>query len=86
MKTLQLGRKFFQSVIPGVIKPLHILWNEIIGFLFLVLATFIVVGTLRRTAHDPGSFWPMVAGIGFGLILAAFGLNSFLRARKISRT
>ena len=86
MKTLQLGREFFQSVIPGVIKPLHILWNEIIGFLFLVIATFIVFGTLRRTAHDPDGFWPMVAGVGFGLILAGFGLSSFLRARKISRS
>ncbi len=86
MKTLQLGRKFLHSVIPGIVKPLHILWNEIIGFFFFVLATFIVVGTLRRTAHDPNGFWPMVAGIAFGLLLAAFGLNSFLRARKISRS
>ncbi len=83
---LRTGRKFFQHVIPGIVKPLHVLWNEVIGFLFLVLATFIVVATLRRTAHDPEGFWPMVVGVGFGLVLGAFGLSSFLRARRISRS
>ncbi len=82
----KLGRKFFDHVLPGVIKPLHALWNEIIGFVFVVLAVTIVVATLRRTANDPDGFWPMVAGVTFGLILAGFGLSSFRRARKISRS
>lgn len=81
-----LAKKFLDHVLPGVIKPLQVLWNEIIGFLFLVIAAGIIFSTVRRTANDPNGFWPMVAGVGFGLVLGVFGLSSFLRARRISRS
>lgn len=81
-----LTRKFVRAFLPGVIKPLHVLWNEIIGFLFLVLAVFILFGTIRRTYGKPDSLFLMIAGIAFGLVLAGFGVSSFLRARRISRS
>lgn len=90
METIQnAGRKagkFIHHVVPGVIRPLRVLWNEIIGFIFLVLAGFTIVSTVRRTAGDPNSFWLFVGGIAFGIVMACFGLSSFLRARKISRS
>jgi hypothetical protein len=79
-------RKFVQHVVPQVIRPLRVLWNEIIGFIFLVLAVIIIVSTIRRTAADPNGFWVLIAGVGFGLVLAYFGISSFWRARRISRT
>lgn len=78
--------KFVRHVVPGVVRPLHVLWNEVIGFIFFVLAVFVLVGTVRRTANDPQGFWLLVLGVAFGLVLAGFGLSSFLRARKISRS
>ena len=33
----KIGR-FVGHVVPGVVKPLHILWNQIIGFFFFVFA------------------------------------------------
>jgi hypothetical protein len=83
------GRKagqFIHHVVPGVIRPLRVLWNEVIGFIFLVLAGLIIVSTIRRTSSDPDSFWILVSGIAFGLVMGGFGLSSFLRARKISRS
>lgn len=83
------GRKagqFIHHVVPGVVRPLRVLWNEIIGFIFLVLAGVAIVSTIKRTAGDPNSFWVLVGGIGFGIVMACFGLSSFLRARKISRS
>jgi len=78
--------KFVRHVAPGIVRPLHVLWNEVIGFIFFALAVLVLVGTVRRTANDPQSFWLLVLGVAFGLVLAGFGLNSFLRARKISRS
>lgn len=83
-----LGR-FLKHVMPGVVKPLRVLWNEIIGFVFLVLALLFAAPAVRAffsEGHDAGS-WMRVIGSGlFALVLAAFGVHSFLRARKISRT
>jgi hypothetical protein len=78
--------KFLRHVLPGLVRPLHVLWNEIIGFIFLVLAAFILFGTIRRPHDDPGSFVIMLFGIAFGLVMVWFGVSSFRRARKISRS
>ena len=32
------AKKFIGHVVPGVIRPIHILWNQVIGFFFIVLA------------------------------------------------
>jgi uncharacterized membrane protein len=81
-----LAQKFLDHVLPGIVKPLQVLWNEIIGFVFLVIAVTVIFSTVRRTAKDPDGFWLLVAGVAFGLVLGAFGLSSFLRARRISRS
>ncbi len=81
-----LASKFLDHVLPGIVKPLHVLWNEIIGFVFLVIAVTVIFSTVRRTANDPDGFWLLVAGVGFGVVMGAFGLSSFIRARRISRS
>lgn len=35
---LSTAKRFLGHVVPGVIRPIHILWNQVIGFFFLVLA------------------------------------------------
>ena len=39
-------------VIPGIIKPLHILWNEMIGFVFICIAIIATPRVYREVA-----FW-----------------------------
>jgi hypothetical protein len=75
---------FISHVVPGVARPMRVLWNEIIGFLFFVIAVPIVFGAIRAYRDGDGQR-VMLAG-GFALMLLYFGITSFLRARKISRS
>ena len=86
---MRLAKEFYKHVIPGVMKPARILWNEIIGFLFVVLAVFVGFATYRRArtySGDTGELLLLVAYFGFCGLLAYYGLSSFWRARKISRS
>ncbi len=80
---------FVSHVVPGVMRPMRVLWNEIIGFIFIVLAVAMAPGLLRAyrdlgsPQSSPGRF--MIA-LGFLAMLLYFGVSSFLRARKIGRS
>jgi hypothetical protein len=82
-------RHFMHHVVPGVIRPLHVLWNEIIGFFFLAFAVWFGSAALRsfRNLDKPGGslFWVFVS-VFAALLMLYFGVTSFLRARKISRS
>jgi len=85
----QLISKFLSHVLPGVIRPLHTLWNEVIGFLFIVFAVvagFYVIRALRGFEGDIEGLFRIVLPALFGLVMGYFGVSSFLRARKISRS
>jgi hypothetical protein len=82
-------RKFLTHVLPGVLKPLRVLWNEVIGFVFLALAAWTIPSTLRTAREfdgDAAGFLKLLLGATFGLLMAGFGVFSFFRARKISRS
>jgi hypothetical protein len=80
-----LSRKLLQHVLPGVARPLHILWNQIIGFLFLVLAV-VPVPSAVRSYQDPNGLPRLMMSVLFILLMATFGISSFVKARKISRS
>ena len=85
----KLGKKFIQHVVPGVIKPVRILWNEFISFLFFALAILAVPSAYRHIKNfegDPKSFFRAVLSCGFSLIMLIFAVFSYLHARKISRS
>ncbi len=82
-------QQFFTHVVPGVIRPLRILWNEIIGFLFLVFALVPVPRAWRawRVYESTGEgLFTVVLSAVFILIMGCFGIGSFRRARKIQRS
>ena len=84
-----LVRKFAGHVIPQVIRPLRVLWNEVIGFVFLALAVLFGFGSRRLIGTfdgDAEDIVKLVVTAGFVLMLACFGVSSFLRARRISRS
>ena len=83
------GKQFVKHVLPAVIKPLRVLWNEMIAFLFLVFGVLVAFSTWREfTTGKQANGSPMVlfAGGGFALLLVYFGVSSLLKARKISRS
>jgi len=81
---LQQGRLLVKHLMPAVIRPLHSLWNEIIGFLFFSLAVLMASAAIRSyRANENGKV--VLAGI-FMVVMLGFGFSSFRRARKISRS
>lgn len=81
-------RQFVNHVVPGVIRPLHALWNEVVGFIFIVLAIVFGSGAFRGFRNlDKGGSISLVFLSGFlSLLMLYYGVTSFLKARKISRS
>ncbi len=82
-------KKFLQHVLPGVVRPLHILWNQVIGFLFLAMAAMVIPSAVRMVRQFDGgaqSLFRVGLTIVFILMMGGYGIFSFLRARKISRS
>jgi hypothetical protein len=87
-KRSKLGR-FVEHIVPGVVRPLRVLWHEIIGFIFIVLAIVFGSSAFRnyRLIHsEEVSILRLAVSIFLPLLMAYFGITSFLRARKISRS
>ena len=81
--------KFLGHVVPSVIKPLHSLWNQVIGFLFLVftvVAIGYVVRGVREFNGDAEGLMHIAMPVLFALVMGYFAVSSFWRARKISRS
>ena len=75
-------KSFFGHVMPSIIRPIHILWNEVIGFVFIVLA--VVFG--YRVIRGKESLGLQLVGTIFVLLIAWYGISSFWKARKISKS
>ena len=71
-----LAKKFLVHVMPGVVRPIHILWNQVIGFFFLVLALLPVPSAVRAWGKD-GSGPRLALTIPFVVLMAWFGVTSF---------
>jgi hypothetical protein len=80
--------RFLSHVVPQVIRPLRALWNQLIGFIFLLLAVSASASAVinwRRSHGESEDIWRAVFSAAFAAIMAYFSVTSFLRARKISR-
>ena len=83
-RVARVSGHFIRHVVPAVIKPLHALWNEVIGLIFLCMGVVFGFYTVRYAIKgDPGRL--LVAGMAACLMIG-YGISSFLRARKISRS
>jgi hypothetical protein len=85
----RLVREFLRHVLPQILKPMRALWNEVIGFVFLALAVIPAPRTFRAWRHynETGNDLARVAlSVGFIVVMASFGIHSFWRARKITRS
>ncbi len=83
------GYQFVRHVVPHVIRPAHSLWHEVIGFLFLSLAAIPIPSAIRAVRdmqHGEGNPVRLVVTVPFVIIMGGYGISSFRRARKISRS
>jgi Ca2+/Na+ antiporter len=93
-KAVRHGGKFLQHIVPAIVKPLHSLWNEVIGFFFLCFAAAFGIKTFAYyrsyvQAPAPEAFSQLMRVVVtalVGVVMALFGISAFLRARKISRS
>lgn len=85
----RIGNRFLRHVVPGIVRPLHVLWNEIIGFIFVILALWAIpsaIRNIRQYESSGDSLFRVVLSFSFAALMTYFGISSFLRARKISRS
>ena len=92
--TARHSREFVKHVVPAVLKPARTLWNEVIGFFFICLAVYCGSGAIRSYLKLANASPDEATGVLFRLGMSAFctvlmlyfGISSFLRARRISRS
>jgi hypothetical protein len=70
-------------------RPLRVLWNQIIGFVFLVLTVWALPRCVSSVRDFDGQieslFHVLLSGL-FVVIMGVFGIYSFLRARKAAKS
>lgn len=81
---VQQGRAFLKHVVPAVVKPVHSLWHQVIGFLFMSFG--IIFGAKAVHYYRSGLGVQCFVAGACTLLMFGYGLSSFLRARKISRS
>ena len=76
--------QFVKHVVPAAVKPLHALWHQVLGFIFLVFAGMAAwkVWRSEETIAPP----LFVIAIIFILIMAAYGISSIVKSNRISRS
>lgn len=85
----ELVKKFFRTVVPSIIKPLRVLWNEVLGTIFIAFAIVLVRPTWRSYREldtDPANLIKLLLSILFLTLMAGFGIHAFWRARRISKS
>jgi hypothetical protein len=62
---LVAGKQFVRHVVPAVIKPLRVLWNEMIAFVFMAFGVMVAFSTWRKFTGDgdgSGNLFVLAAG------------------------
>jgi uncharacterized membrane protein YcjF (UPF0283 family) len=82
------AKRFAQHVVPEVVRPARIIWNQAIGALFFVLAipaSLKAIQLYRSFQADPKSgFAALAISCVFIIVMVGFGASSFLKARRIA--
>ena len=81
------AKRFTQHVVPEVVRPARVVWNQAIGFLFFVIAIPAAlkgIQLFRRLDTEPNSGFGLIVSVIFVVVMVSFGVSSFLRARRIA--
>jgi hypothetical protein len=81
------AKKFAQHVVPEVVRPARVIWNQAVGAIFLVLAVPALTKAFqayRDLGVDPKSGFTLGLSLTFAAVMLLFGIGSFAKARRIS--
>jgi len=83
------GYQLVRHLVPAIVRPARTFWHEVIGFMFLALAVWPIpagIRTVRELNSGNGNFFKLILIVVFVTIMGGYGISSFRRARKISRS
>jgi hypothetical protein len=89
LRTAELAVRHLGETARRIWKILRVLFHEVMGLLFLVIAAWGLLWMVRtyREFHGEGETVFKLAVVGiFVLMMGGFGLSSFWRARRLSRS
>jgi len=75
------AKRFAHHVVPEVVRPARIIWNQAIGAIFVLFSVYF----LGYAALHTDNVAAVGGGLFLGLVMAYFGVTSFRRARRVSR-
>jgi hypothetical protein len=78
---IEHARKFAQHVVPEVVRPARVIWNQAIGGIFLLFA----ISFAGYSVTQRNNVAALCGGIFLTAVMSFFGVSSFLKARKIAR-
>jgi uncharacterized membrane protein len=78
-------------VVPEVVRPARVIWNQAIGAIFVVLAVPALFKALQLYREmkpgDSRSLFGLILSVIFFVVMISFAISSFRKARRIgSRT
>jgi hypothetical protein len=76
------AKRFAQHVVPEVVRPAQIIWNQAIGAVFLLFAVSFLWYAIAHHKQNPAG---MIFGIFLSAVMGFFSFSSFLKARHIAR-
>ena len=82
------AKRFAHHVVPEVVRPARIIWNQAIGGIFILFAVLFFGNAFRYydgKTHAPNNGVALAFSVFLGIIMAYFGIVSFVKARRIAR-
>lgn len=82
------AQRFAKHVVPEVVRPARVIWNQAIGGIFVLFAVFFFGYSLnyyRDLKTEPSHGLALAFSLFLGLVMSFFAIASFLKARKIAR-
>lgn len=81
-------QEFRRHILPAIIKPMRVVWNQSMAFLFFAIAViggFMVYREYQKRDDLDAALALLIGGF-FVLMMVGYGVHSILRARKASRS
>jgi hypothetical protein len=84
-KTFKMNdaQRFAHHVVPEVVRPARVIWNQAIGGIFLLFSVMFLANGVNYFRQDNQVAFAF--SLFLGCVMGFFSIASFLHARKISR-
>jgi len=76
------AKRFAQHVVPEVVRPARVIWNQAIGGIFLLFTLSFAGYAVVQAKKNPAA---MFMGLFLGAVMGFFCVSSFLKARRINQ-